>query len=782
MTNKFWFLSAILMLLTACGGDSAAPDAPAPSTTPTPTPAPTPPAPTPPAPTPAPTPPPVDPNSISLPIEVLGPAGYIEKVEVDLPAGQQASKLYIQCHRCGWRDGTVKTGIDRGAKASVRLNAGAWMDIKDSTVELAAPEKAYGGLSGGFNTTRFTMAVSNAKAGTTNTLEFRFNTSDGVSNGYRILAVNFLDAGNAAVLDATHFTKDDPKTWTAPGTTADGVEGKALWQGKVALSNSPLSATKMKASCSSCHAADGRDLKYFNYSNWSIQERSQFHGLTEAQGKQIATYIRQLDAPAPAQARPWNPPYQPGPGLDAKPVAEWAAGAGLAAVLDSDKDMLPYLFPKGTTKAGIEDTIDIKKTINAREIPVALQLPDWNDWLPHEHPLDNWSDFGTSALYKAYQTYRTSVKQARAVGSPEPDAAADILNIITNRKDFLGLIGGPVPCERYANKNRIGSVGNIDKLLSSSDAPKAERALKCEKAMTSINPWLAVKMWEVMNEFALQDRTASLYDYGEVRGWPGIGRHVFEMASHRSGFNSGNMSFESQPVGSYRSAAWYQMQMILNSGMRASKPLGTQDWFYTPLFINKTSVENARPLPALAVLSQIKMYQNLDTDTVILNNKDGSAADISDIWWVSVVRPNRFDSETVGTSKETETSSLANLGSPWKYLEGYEKGLQVRVTNALLKQYLKKQKTIPIAKLPRARGSNLPGDNDYGTADYVPRAYEGSGDLCFYTCPGQQHIADDFYRVIPRFKALGVDPALINELIGWCKQVWPKGDWDKFRA
>jgi hypothetical protein len=42
-------------------------------------------------------------------------------------------------------------------------------------------------------------------------------------------------------------------------------------------------------------------------------------------------------------------------------------------------------------------------------------------------------------------------------------------------------------------------------------------------------------------------------------------------------------------------------------------------------------------------------------------------------------------------------------------------------------------------------------------------------------------VADDYYRVIPRFIATGVDPALINELIDWCKQVWPMGNWDALR-
>ena len=66
-----------------------------------------------------------------------------------------------------------------------------------------------------------------------------------------------------------------------------------------------------------------------------------FHGLTAQQGDQIASYIRSLNMPSPGW--PWNPPYQPGPGLDSQPVSNWAAGAGINAVLDSDAAMQSYL-------------------------------------------------------------------------------------------------------------------------------------------------------------------------------------------------------------------------------------------------------------------------------------------------------------------------------------------------------------------------------------------------------------------------------------------------------
>src|SRR6266700_3585134 len=54
--------------------------------------------------------------------------------------------------------------------------------------------------------------------------------------------------------------------------------------------------------------------------NGSIISRSRFHGLSTLEGEQIASYIRSLPVSHPG--RPWNPPYQPGPGLDEQPILE----------------------------------------------------------------------------------------------------------------------------------------------------------------------------------------------------------------------------------------------------------------------------------------------------------------------------------------------------------------------------------------------------------------------------------------------------------------------------
>ena len=133
-------------------------------------------------------------------------------------------------------------------------------------------------------------------------------------------------------------------------------------------------------------------MKYFNYSDKSIIARSKYHGLSDEDSNAIASYIRTLNVPYQEKGRPWNPPYQPGPGLDSKPVSSWAAGAGIEAVVDYDLQTYKALFPNGTD-AGIKyddgvGPINFNKSLNMREIPIVIQMPDWKDWLPRNHLKD----------------------------------------------------------------------------------------------------------------------------------------------------------------------------------------------------------------------------------------------------------------------------------------------------------------------------------------------------------------------------------------------------------
>ncbi len=257
-------------------------------------------------------------QTIVLPVEVFGVSSASVPVSFSISPGANLSgqlQLWLQIH-----------GLEYQSQASVQINSGAWIPINDTTVTYLGNGGTYGGIGGGFSTLKMTL---NLPAGSvnqgTNTLTFRFNQSNGISSGFRVLNFNILAADGTQLIPQSTFTQDDPSTWTPPlNDAADIQAGQNLWR------TAQLSAPgfgPIQAKCGSCHSQDGRDLKYFNYSNSSIETRAMFHGLNAQQGEQIASYIRSLDVTTSVYARPWNPPYQPGPGLDSRPVSDWAASA-----------------------------------------------------------------------------------------------------------------------------------------------------------------------------------------------------------------------------------------------------------------------------------------------------------------------------------------------------------------------------------------------------------------------------------------------------------------------
>lgn len=200
--------------------------------------------------------------------------------------------------------------------------------LNNTTVTVLQPGRSYGGIGAAFATLKMNVPMTpGLVVQGLNRIEFRFNRTNGVVSGFRVLAFNLLNANGERLLPPEVFSQDDPERWVAPlGGQKEIAEGERLWRSAPLRASSLNVAPTIRAHCGDCHARDGQDLKYFNYSNLSIVARSQFHGLSEREGKQIASYIRSLEMPHPG--RPWNPPYQPGPGMQMRVAAELAAGAG----------------------------------------------------------------------------------------------------------------------------------------------------------------------------------------------------------------------------------------------------------------------------------------------------------------------------------------------------------------------------------------------------------------------------------------------------------------------
>lgn len=601
-------------------------------------------------------------GELALPIEVLGSGDptqpTVAATQLLLPSADLASaeRLYVRCHRCGFYDAPAFKALVKPltkVKASVRVvgdaskphDAAAWIDLTDESVVLEEMPAAHGGINGAIVVTGFTLTLDAATrarlapAPLTNTIEFRFNGTDGNSNGYRVLDVQLRDAAGKNLSPMTKIWADiSAEKQAGAAASADATAGEALWYGSGLLQESPLVTHTLRASCSSCHASDGRDLQYFNYSNNSIIQRSQFHGLSGEQGRQIAAYLRAAlhdTVPDVKQAAPWNPPYQPGPGLDAKPAYEWAAGAGIDAVLPGAEAFAKAFVGQpvdgsalALTQVEVDAVMDPAGYIDIREMPIALELPDWNAWLPNVHPLDVWTP---------------EAGQTEGLFETQGDEGHNPLKVVARVKAWLEAHENPndqygdwshlTPDERGQLQSWLGDVGNktVDfgggsrgtressdmakpfgcelgaaKLQAQADAAtmaqfdaKAySKQAFIERVNFGLYRWMVVQQWQLAHTYGLEgdqaqiagrkdETTKQWVGEGDKRGWVYSWPSLFYVAPHiiHAPEGTGDLhrenyfAWEPKLDSFYRTNQWYQLQMTVNPGLSGASR-GPMDWPY----------------------------------------------------------------------------------------------------------------------------------------------------------------------------------------------------------
>ena len=699
-------------------------------------------------PAPAPAPGPQEAERATFPIEVLGPDGFQTNASFNLGATRYVQALRLTCSRCGYRDQV--NNADR-TKASVRFNNGPWRAINRSTVQFDAKTAAIGGFAGAHQTVSFELPLGQWTKEGRNSLEFRFEGTDGFTNGYRILDIDLVTA-EGALSGKSFAVDDDPAEWTAPRTSAFDIRrGQELWEGTrgPALRESPLTDERWTASCADCHTTDGRDLKYFNYSNFSIQQRARFHGLSRLQGERIASYIRSLDTPAPSGARPWNPPYQPGPGLDSKPVEVWAAGAGLDWVLDSDADMVPYLFPEGTGFQQVRRVIDREKTLNVREMPISVQFPDWKGWLPEVHPMDVWPDIWADDAPLA---------EFNSIVSDFTEVAPDDRTPQRVRQIFQQL---NIQVRNFIGRGKTEGPGTQWRTLAGTLVDSRDPKYTVEDAKRSMASWSAVKQWEIVQRFGLEDDAPRLHpDGGELRSWPAQGQNVHQMAPHITAKGTNNWTFQTPVVGDYQSSLWYQLQMTLNSGQRQNASVQPQDWPYQFRHIFETGEQTGVWEPARYMQSIIKAYQNANN-----GRGQGQAG-----WQLRFTHPYFAHRPSPGTD---------GLMEEWNR---YGTNLRRRMTNAVLLEFLDHVEPLDVDADWFREKDGVPCNRTDVTGvvrwwcvapkTQVPEA----PDKPFRNNLGSHH-ADQFWVLIPELTEQGIPESTIRRLRDWCERMWPAGDW-----
>ena len=493
---------------------------------------------------------------IVLPIEVLGPSGTTRTVTVTSSA--LATALSLRIH-----------GLAHGNTGEVRVDSGAWIALSNTTATVAGMAARFGGV-GMFPTLDLRVPITATPAGS-HTVSFRFANGDGLNMGFRVLRLDLLTADGQSTVAASTFRNEDPATWTPPLTgTAARDAGETLWRTASLIEGN--GGPSINAHCSDCHAQDGRDLSYFNYSNLSIIERSKFHGLSDTEANQIASYIRSL--PGSVHGRPWNPPYQPGPGLTSRPVSEWAAGAGIDAVTMEDADAIVHV-PGATGNA--REIIDEDGRIQdmpIHDMPMAFQLLDWNHWLPRVHPLDAPGfDFTTSGAKIEYDKLRTVLSGSNPTDELDKKFVNGEYNYFFNkwRDEWYPLERNVTPEVNWAGISN----GSVARVFTPGQANRIYGA----------NLWGVVKLWELMQEFSLEGHGKVMFGATSPERLWYSHRFVFDSSPFLSGLPEGKELFGDGPGAinyDYVNNSWYQLQLQLNAGQggRSSGGHGTIDWGY----------------------------------------------------------------------------------------------------------------------------------------------------------------------------------------------------------
>ena len=509
---------------------------------------------------------------------------------------------------------------DGRAKASVRINGGDWVDITNDNVTCAYPESEQFCIGGVTNTQRFKVDGSQLQQGE-NTVEFAFLGHDMLSSGYRILDMVALPAGydgslshrEVRNLDLITSSKTHDYLDLDPPSGADPSQGATLWHADNSLLDFP-GGPEIIASCNDCHAQDGRDMEFFGYSNESIIVRSRHHGLSQQEGEHIAAYIRSQDLKYEDgtsyswRSRPWNPPYQPGPAghgpdnehPDVANAQYWAGGAGLEWVADHDNETIPYLFNDGTgnPQAGpFVDPPDIsiqtemfrvgaENPLNLREIPLDVQLPDWNSWLPIIHPRDA---LGDDAFFGAVFRGRNVWDHYQQVRSDGTSASVNDVHLVAGNarggwRDGVSIIDNHTAWQRNSHRHR-----------------------------RAVSQWASVKMFELHHEFFHSDRPARGDFEREPRSWVTNSRPLFNIASHIAENNT-DAYLDGPPIGGAGrslSHLWYHYQLITSGSETQSTGQSPIDWNYQQMYMRAFAGDTGLPGVTRAITTAVKKDQML---------------------------------------------------------------------------------------------------------------------------------------------------------------------------
>ncbi|MDQ7041883.1 MAG: T9SS C-terminal target domain-containing protein, partial [Rhodothermus sp.] len=510
-------------------------------------------------------------------------------------------------------------------------------------------------------------------------------------------------------------------------------------------------------------------------------------------------YIRSIDLKLPpgetvasCGGRPWDPPYQPGPGLSKRPVECWAAGAGIDWVLAEDRDMLPYLAPDAATRTALEALqgvppspehfmaradlsvanlvrhFDLKKSLPLSDIPVPYQMPDIFEWWPDVYPGDYFGDevFHSSEAYQRWQQAYEALKQPGQVERLIEEA----------RRYVNSWMSRGLPTFFRFEMNPKNMPADLKPYLPDSWKQNTGEG---EIARLSVRQWILIKLWELLHEYKLEDKIVEIYGSnaradeidlsGWDRNWPVRGMWVYDMATHKQGSKYPDIGpYPTKAQDQYFSMTWYQMAQILNSGTRTSGGTTNVDWNYVFAHIGNVSAWYGRVYGAEYLKSLVTMMQTRTSWYVERNAPD---------WMV----PGFGKQNRPGFKNLKEFMPLK-----WFYL-GHKKRAEEftpeemrNITEALLRVWIEEAERYDERHADYIR--SLPENIKHKILLPPDTTYDVRRESCDRAVPVDPNWWKDeaMLQFLYQAQCYGVDPGVIDRVARLMERLSPGGNWERF--
>lgn len=765
----------------------------------------------------------------TFPIEVIGQDGYVTPVQSAIPAGSATTGIRILLigANLGYQ---AQNPVD--GKCSVKVDSGSWQAITNANATAIGEDAYYGGIGSAIPIRILTLPLADGTitANATSTINWRFNGTDSVTSGCRILEFNLIEPSVAVtsysitsnvvtvttstshgystnnwifaynlpgpwgranglrqitVTDSTHFTyaacttvdmlgctspnvtnktvptsradadpsyasliqpvayvaraiipgstfvQSDPSTWTAPAG-GNASNGQTVWESAgLVIPNFGVRNNISRATCGSCHMRDGSDLKALNYSNWSIRQRSIFHGLTQQQGDDVAAYIRGLATSAAAsisKASPYSPIYQPAPGLDSNSVYRWIGGGGWKWVLTYDNDSDLSTITTAALPTG---------NLSFRELAIHTQLFTWNQWLPAIYPGDFFDSFNTATSgapgNRAPLTYYNDAWNSITAGNN-----TSFHNYDNYMENFYPLyFRGTPDCASFGWYCQVNNLG----LGDTNAIAGVRRPSQYNLALFSAKLWIFVKQLEIVRlkgfEGTLDTQMTTIYG-SSANGYFSRGmlwQVPFQVAPHfQIAISAYGIYDETVATWNYISYMSYQMALILNTGNRRADGGIPSDWGYQKTFLG--NLGNQRPNGYLM-------------DEVAIAGIQGSYD------WTTLQENGGLNPQVLLPQETSLGNGQVQRGQ--QFLSDSDRATKYTYVITAYRAWIAKYSALSLSNVQTAAGTCCNAQN----------AHLGTGS-----------ILDGIAYNLPIAKKVGVNITLLNNLVADAETIYPSHDFD----